>query len=192
MELNEYKGRMVVVYCSSRSDLAEDVVNGAREISSIIGQCGAMLVYGGVDAGLMHEVAEAAHQSGAPICGVIPEVFSHRADALLDIVVKTKNLNERKGRMIEQGDVFIVLPGGLGTIDEWISTLSDIIVREKVDSEANRPILVWNHNGMYEGIVSQLRQTAESVYARGKGVDRSVIFDDWDELANSLKRLLTE
>lgn len=188
----EKRRPVVAVYCSSRENLGEEVTSGARLIASAIGKCGADLVYGGVNAGLMHVVAEAAHYGGAKVIGVVPEVFRHRADELCDEIVLTRDLNERKGRMIETADVFVVLPGGLGTIDEWISTLSHIMVCEKTDPAADRPILVWNHAGMYAGMESQLQSTADSVYARGKRVDRSRIFSDASGLADAMAELLCD
>lgn len=183
--------RNVAVYCSSRGDLEREVVDGARMIASVIGECGGQLIYGGVDAGLMHEVAQAARDSGARVCGVVPEVFSHRADSLCDEVIAAADLNERKGIMIDMSDVFVVLPGGIGTIDEWISTLSHIMVREKVDPDADRPILVWNHNNMYRGMDNQLHDTDLSVYARGKRVDRSLLFDAAESLCACLRVLMS-
>lgn len=180
----------IAVYCSSREDLGPDVTGAAEMVGSAIGRCGATLVYGGVNAGLMHTVAGAASRVGARVLGVVPEVFRHRADPVCDEVVFTSDLNERKGVMIRQADIFIVLPGGLGTIDEWLSTLSDIMVRERVDRDADRPILVLNLNGMYDGMVRQLCETAGSVFARGKRVDRSLVFSTARELVAALESLV--
>lgn len=182
----------VAVYCSSREDLEKEVIQGAGIIASTIGKYGADLVYGGVRAGLMHTVADAAAESGAGITGVVPEVFRHRADPLCDRIITASDLNDRKGKMIGLADIFIVLPGGIGTIDEWISTLSHIMVAEKIDSSADRPILVWNHRHMYDGLASQLSDTAISVYARGKRVDRSQLFTSAGELSERLAELLEQ
>ena len=191
MEKKETRGRRrAAVYCSSREGLEQSVVEGSRMIAQTIGECGTDLVYGGVNAGLMHEVAAAAKESGAKVTGVVPEVFAHRADPLCDEIVKARDLNDRKGLMIGMADVFIVLPGGIGTIDEWISTLSDIMVREKVDPTADRPILVWNHDDMYSGMASQLRATADSVYARGKRVDRSLLFSSAADLVACFSQIV--
>lgn len=183
--------KKVAIYCSSRVDLPEGVNEGASLIARTIAECGGSLVYGGVNAGLMHVVAEAAAGVGAEIIGVVPEVFAHRADPLCHNVVMAADLNARKGTMIDMADIFVVLPGGLGTIDEWISTLSHIMVQEKVDPDADKPILVWNHDGMYDHQVRQLIGTDASVYARGKRVDRSRIFPTAQALAAALKTLLT-
>ncbi len=181
----------IAVYCSSQSDLPEDIYVGVREIINAASELAATLVYGGVNAGLMHEVATAAHQAGMTVIGVIPEVFRHRADPLCNNLVFVSDLNARKGKMIEMADLFIVLPGGIGTIDEWISTLSDIMVQEKANPSADRPILVWNYKNLYDGLVLQLKATAESIYARGRKVDRSHIFSTAEELAAAISSLLS-
>ena len=180
----------VAVYCSSRPGLPPEVEAGASMIAECIGECGADLVYGGVNAGLMHTVAESAARAGAEVYGIVPADFTHRADPICTHIIHTSDLSQRKSRMIEMADIFVVLPGGIGTIDEWISTLSHIMVRELTDPAADAPILVWNHQDMYAGAASQLRDTDSSVYARGKRVDRSRLFATAAELAESLRSLL--
>lgn len=180
----------VAIYCSSQSNLPAEVIEGAKDIAAAIGEAGGELVYGGVNAGLMHTVAEAAHRAGAKVTGVIPDVFRHRGDDLCDEMIYTADLNERKERMIDMADIFVVLPGGIGTLDEWISTLSHIMVKEKTDPNADRPILVWNHESMYDGMARQLTATDRSVYARGRRVDRSLLFPDASSLAAHLRTLL--
>lgn len=180
----------IVVYCSSRYDLGKEYETIASVLGEWIGKSKSTLVYGGVKAGLMHSVAQAAHNAGAKIIGVVPEIFSHRTDNLCDEVLLTVNLNERKGKMIETGDIFVVLPGGIGTIDEWISTLSDIMVREKVDPTADRPIVVVNYKGIYDDVIAQLSATNESVFARGKRVDRSISVSDAESMIVTLNSLL--
>lgn len=180
----------IVVYCSSRPDLDAEYEEIASMLGEWIGKTASTLVYGGVNAGLMHSVAQASHDAGAKIIGVVPKIFSHRADELCDEVLLTANLNERKGKMIEIGDIFVVLPGGVGTIDEWISTLSDIMVREKVDANADRPIVVVNHRGMYDGMIAQLAATNDSPFARGKRVDRSIIVDGGKSMVEKLDSLI--
>lgn len=179
----------IVVYCSSRADLGAEYEVIATSLGKWIGENGHTLVYGGVYAGLMHTVAKSSHDAGAHVVGVVPEIFSHRVDEVCDEVILTANLNERKGKMIEIGDIFVVLPGGIGTIDEWISTLSDIMVMETRDASADRPIVVVNHQGMYDAAITQLGLTNESVFARGRRVDRSIIVADIPQLLSTLTTL---
>lgn len=176
----------IVVYCSSRSELPSGCLPMAEALGKWIGENNHTLIYGGVDAGLMHSVAQAVSDAQGKIIGVVPEVFKHRADALCNSLIYTKNLSERKAKMIELGDIFVVLPGGIGTIDEWISTLSDIMVMERIDPLADRPIIVANLDGMYDATLTQLAQTNDSVFARGKRVDRSIAISDTIQLLDQL------
>lgn len=179
----------IVVYCSSRAELGSGYEELASELGRWIGESGNTLVYGGVNAGLMHSVAQAAYDSGAKMVGVVPEVFKHRADEVCSELILTSNLNERKGKMIQIGDVFVVLPGGVGTIDEWISTLSDMMVMETKNPSADRPIVVVNYCGMYDAMLRQLMQTNDSPFARGKRVDRSIAVEDVASMLAVLREL---
>lgn len=175
----------IVVYCSANADLPEDVVGIAASLGRWIGENGYTLVYGGVKAGLMHVAAQAATEAGCQsIVGIVPEFFSHRADPLCTELVLAHDLNHRKSMLIDKGDVFVVLPGGLGTIDEWVSTLSQLVVEG-----SDRPILVVNYDGMYTAQAEQLCNTAKSQFARAASIDRSVLVNDSQELINKLNEI---
>lgn len=175
----------VVVYCSACDDLAPEVTAMAQALGTWIGQKGHSLVYGGVKAGLMHVTALAAQQAGATtIVGIVPACFEHRADPLCSTLLLSANLSERKSMLIERGDVFVVLPGGLGTIDEWISTLSQQVVDGKV-----KPIVVVNHGGMYDGVLQQLNATAQSPFARSPLIKASRVVTNERELLEKLNNI---
>lgn len=175
----------VVVYCSANADLPDDIIAVATTLGRWIGENGHTLVYGGVNAGLMHVTAQAAAEEGClSIVGIVPDMFKHRADPLCTELVLARDLNHRKSMLIDKGDVFVVLPGGLGTIDEWVSTLSQLVVEG-----SDRPILVVNHAGMYTAQAEQLCNTAKSQFARAASIDRSVLVNDSQELINKLNEI---
>lgn len=174
----------IAVYCSSRDDLAEKYVKPAQVLGQWIGKNGHTLVYGGVAAGLMHTVAQATHDAGGKILGVVPNRFRHRTDSLVDKVIACQDLSDRKAIMTNSADLFVVLPGGLGTIDEWISTLSQIIVNDG----DTRDILVVNIDGMYNLQIEQLIEISKSPFARGKHIDKSIIVGNGDELVQELQK----
>ena len=178
----------IAVYCSSRNDLPQEYVNLAETLGNWIGTNHHTLVYGGVNAGLMHITAQAVHDHGGKVLGVIPEFFLHRADVLNDQLVTTRDLNDRKSRMIEMADAFVVMPGGIGTIDEWISTLSQLIV----NGDEKHGIIVVNHQGMYDGTIQQLADCTDSIFARDRNINRSVIVDDATQLIEQLTKLQNE
>jgi len=116
---------------------------------------------------------------------VIPEMFGHRIDPVCDEVVHTANLGDRKQYMIEHGDVFIVLPGGIGTLDEWMSTLAVMTI----GNDDPRPVIVANIDGMYNATIQQLADMTRSPMARGKDLSRTLVAATTAELLDTLKIL---
>ena len=172
----------IVVYCSSMEGLEEKYQQLAIALGSWIGQQGHTLLYGGSNAGLMHVTAAAVHAAGGHIVGVIPEMFRHRIDPLCDEVVYTANLGDRKQYMIEHGDVFIVLPGGIGTLDEWMSTLAVMTI----GNDDPRPIIVANLDGLYDATVRQLADMTATPFARGKNLSRTLVATSTTDLLTTL------
>jgi len=175
----------IVVYCSSQEGLEEKYRLLARDLGTWIGQQGHTLLYGGSNAGLMHITAVAVHEAGGHIVGVIPEMFRHRIDPVCDKVVYTANLGDRKQYMIEHGDVFVVMPGGIGTLDEWMSTLAVMTI----GNDDPRPIVVANIDGLYDATIQQLADMTRTPFARGKNLARTLAARTTTELLSTLASL---
>lgn len=175
----------IVVYCSANQELPEDITSISTALGQWIGKNRHSLVYGGVNAGLMHITAQAARNAGCEsVVGIVPEFFQHRTDSLCTKLVLARDLNDRKSKLIEHGDVFVVLPGGLGTIDEWVSTLSTLVVEG-----SDRPIIVVNHGGMYSSLAEQLLNTAQSQFSRSPLISSSILVNNSHELINKLNEI---
>ena len=178
----------IVVYCSANNELPREITDIAADLGRWIGEGCHSLVYGGVNAGLMHITAQAAHDAGCEnIVGIVPEFFKHRADPLCTELVLARDLNDRKSKLIASGDIFVVLPGGLGTIDEWISTLSTLVVEG-----SERPIVVVNCDGMYSAMVEQLALTAQSQFSRSPLIASSILVNNSQELITKLSTISTK
>ena len=175
----------IVVYCSSHDKLEEKYRQLARDLGTWIGQHGHTLVYGGSNAGLMHITAAAVHEAGGHVVGVIPEMFRHRIDPVCDEVVYTANLGDRKQYMIEHGDAFVIMPGGIGTLDEWMSTLAVMTI----GNDDLRPIIVANIDGMYDATIQQLADMTRTPFARGKNLSCSLVANTSDDLLRTLSNL---
>lgn len=177
----------IVVYCSSQEGLEEKYQQLAHKLGTWIGQHGHTLLYGGSNAGLMHITASAVHQAGGHVTGVIPEMFRHRLDPLCDEAVHTANLGDRKQYMIEHGDVFVVLPGGIGTLDEWMSTLAVMTI----GNDDPRPVIVANLDGMYDATIRQLADMTRTPFARGKRLSRTLVATTAHDLIGLLEGCLS-
>ncbi len=115
----------VCVYCGS-SDAADPVwLDAAASLGRALAAESLRLVYGGGGVGLMGACARAAHAAGGRVLGVIPRFLTHR-ELMLDAVetVVVESMHERKIRMFEEADAFVVLPGAIGTLEEAVELLS--------------------------------------------------------------------
>ena len=176
----------IVVYCSSQEGLEKKYQQLAHDLGTWIGQHGHTLVYGGSNAGLMHITAAAVHEAGGHIVGVIPEMFRHRIDPVCDEVVYTANLGDRKQYMIEHGDAFVIMPGGIGTLDEWMSTLAVMTI----GNDDPRPIIVANLDGLYDATIRQLADMTHTPFARGKNLARTINATTTADLLNTITSVL--
>lgn len=117
--------RSVCVYCGSAAGTNPEHTSLAHAVGGGLAARGLRLVYGGGGVGLMGVCARAAIAAGGAVKGIMPEflaVREHLLDAGEQVVVSS--MHERKLAMFHESDGFLVLPGGIGTLDEAIETLS--------------------------------------------------------------------
>jgi uncharacterized protein (TIGR00730 family) len=158
----------ICVYCSSSEAIDASFIELATEVGRRIGEGGHSLVSGGGRVSMMGAVAAAARAGGAHTVGVIPrhlipfEVADNDADEL--VVVDT--MRERKQIMDERSDVFLALPGGLGTLEELFEvwTSASLAMHDK-------PVVVLDPDGFYAPLWSYLDALAAAGFVRHAAVD---------------------
>lgn len=113
------------VFCAS-SDLGEELAGIARALGEAVARAGDELVYGGTTNGLMGEVAAGARAAGGRVVGIVPSSMAdHPAlDVEADERLVTTTLGARKLAMVDGTHRFVVLAGGLGTLDELLEVLT--------------------------------------------------------------------
>ncbi|MCK8786364.1 TIGR00730 family Rossman fold protein [Roseomonas sp. NAR14] len=118
--------RSIAVFCGARHGRDPAHTEAARALGAGLAERGLALVYGGGGVGLMGEMAGAALAAGGVVRGVIPEFLTRREQPQADLLQLevTDSMHERKARMFELADAFIVLSGGLGTLDEAVEILT--------------------------------------------------------------------
>ena len=135
--------KSICIFCGSRkgSDILYEEV--AVELGFLIAKNNLKLVYGGGNIGLMGALASSAQKSNCDILGVIPDHLLKKevGKTTLKNLVVTKNMHNRKKLMYENADAFIVLPGGVGTLDEFF----EIITWSQLDLH-DKPIILMNIN----------------------------------------------
>lgn len=152
----------ICVFCGSSTGNDPAFAEAARELGRMIGVNGHRLVFGGGFVGLMGEVARAAARAGAPIVGVLPELLRHvepPREALEELIL-TADLHERKMRMMEIADAFVILPGGLGTMDEYFEVLTTAHLGVHA-----KPIVLIDINGYFEPLDDLVRHVVSRGFA---------------------------
>lgn len=132
--------------------------DAVRELGTWIGESGNSLVYGGSKSGLMGEIAKSVLIAGGKVTGVEPEFFIEKNlqyEALTNIII-TKDIPQRKKKMIELGDAFIAFPGGTGTLEEITEVMSMVSLKR-----INAPCILYNLNGYYNGLKTLLNHMIE-------------------------------
>jgi uncharacterized protein (TIGR00730 family) len=137
----------ICVFCGSSPGHAPGYLALARRLGTAMAKRGVGLVYGGGGVGLMGETARAVLDAGGDVIGVIPEFLTRLEVALETAPVEiVDNLHERKARMAALCDGYIILPGGIGTLEEVVEVMS--WARLKLHQ---KPIIFLDEGGYYDG-----------------------------------------
>ena len=163
------------VFCSSSQRLEALWLNLAADVGTELGRRGHILVSGGGCVGMMGALADAARDAGARTIGVIPQalVDLEVADTSADELIVTSSMAERKTMIIDKSDAFIVLPGGLGTLDEFFEvwTLATLGLHDK-------PIVVLDSNGFYRSLADWLRGLVSDHFVRSEALQMLMVAPD--------------
>lgn len=177
----------VVIYCSSKENISQEYKDSATTIGQWIGSHNATLVYGGIDLGLMKIVATETRNAGGHVVGIVPIDRKAMEYPHNDESIYVADLNERKARLIELGDVFIVLPGGYGTLDEWMSTLATLAFT----NDTRKTIIVVNQNGLFDNTITQLHTMIDNNLMHPSCMQRMKIVASANECCEILQSLIS-
>ena len=158
----------ICVFCASSESVDDLFKDIALELGRELGRRGIDLVYGGASIGLMGCLARGVHEEKGQVIGVLPEFFKTKdieySDA--DELIVTKNMRERKAVMDKRSDAFIVLPGGIGTLEEAMEILSMRQLRL-----TDKPLVFINTQGFYEGLRAIFVEMVDLKFAKPKVMD---------------------
>ncbi len=173
----------VCVFCGSSYGNSLEYEACAKEIGNLIASSGHTLIYGGGKVGLMGTVADATIASKGKVIGIIPDFLHKREVAhygLTELHI-VSSMHERKMRMADLADAFIVLPGGLGTLDEVVE-----IMTWKQLALINKPVAVLNLNHYFDSFFVLLKKMIEEGFLSKKSLDELLISDNSAQLFASL------
>lgn len=175
----------ICVYCGSGSGRNPAYAEAARELGQRLAAARIGLVYGGGSLGLMGEVARSVLDHGGHVIGIIPGFLSEREQMLVEAqeLIVVDDMHQRKQLMFVKSDAFVALPGGLGTLEEFVEQLTwSQLGRHR------RPIVLANIEGFWNPLLAQF----ESMMAEGfirPGLDLNLlVVDRVEEIIPAIER----
>jgi len=159
--INEMKS--VCVFCGAQNAVPQNYLDMAHTLGGDMALAGKQLVYGGGDCGLMGAVANGVLKENGKAIGVFPRSLGrieveHRGLTKMHMV---DSMHERKQIMYDNADVFVILPGGCGTLDEMFEVITwhQIKIHEK-------PVIIYNYNGYWDHLIALLEHMVNVGFAK--------------------------
>ena len=173
--------RAICVFCASSESVADVYRDAATDLGRRIGRLGADLVYGGASIGLMGCLARGVHEFGGKVVGVLPEFFMDKNIDYkeVDELIVTRDMRERKAVMDQRADAFIVLPGGIGTLEEAMEILT-----MKQLKLTQKPLVFINTKNFYGGLLSHMKEIVDLKFAKQETLDLFVSEPDAESALN--------
>lgn len=169
MSASGFPKKWVCVFCASAAGASPQYLEAAAELGRRIAERGYGLAYGGATVGAMGAVADAALAATGQVIGVIPDVIREREidhKGLTELHV-VRTMHERKAMLAERADAFVALPGGYGTMDEFI----EIVTWAQLRIHA-KPCVLVNVNGFWNGLLAFLDHCVEQgmIFPENRGL----------------------
>ena len=160
------KIQSVTVFCGSKSGNQYGFTNQAIELGNALAENGIQLVYGGGGKGIMGSIADAVLAKNGKVVGIMPQLlldWEAQHQGLTELIV-TETMHDRKKILFEKADVAIILPGGMGTMDELFEMLTwnNLNIHQK-------KVIVLNWEGYYSPLIAMM----EHMHNEG------FMYDDW-------------
>ena len=153
----------VCVFCASSANIDARYLEAARELGALLARGSWRCVNGGGAVGLMGAVTDGALDAGGEVTGVIPKFMVDNGwcyDRLEDVII-TADMHQRKQMMSEMADAVIALPGGVGTLEELLETLT-----WRQLGLVKVPVIILNTLGYYDSLLAMLRHAIDEGFMK--------------------------
>ncbi len=173
----------ICVFCSANEQIAPDFFRAAEELGRWAATNGHVIVYGGVNQGLMECLGRAAHEAGGRTIGVVPAIVAKtgRTSQYVEIEIPCDNLTDRKQLMMDQADLFVALPGGIGTLDEVFTVAASATI-----GYHQKPVILYNLKGFWNPLIALLDDLGQRGMVRGEWQQYIRVATSIDELQHWL------
>jgi uncharacterized protein (TIGR00730 family) len=178
--------KSVCVFCGAGKARNPVYNDRAKELGNLIAERNLRLVYGGASVGLMGTVADGVLEKGGDVYGILPDFLfkkevGHTGIQKLEIV---DSMHIRKQKMYESSDAFIILPGGIGTLDEFF----EVFTWSQLELH-NKPIGLYNINNYFNKLLNFISETIAEGFFSEDILKKLNISTHGEELLDTLTEL---
>lgn len=158
----------ICIFCSANNDIAPVYFSATEELGRWAAEKGHTVVFGGCDLGLMECIGRTAREHGARTIGVVPTKVEERGRTSrhIDVHIPCDNLNDRKELMTAHSDIFIALPGGIGTLDEIFTVAASATI-----GYHSKRVILYNIAGFWDSLIATLDDLQQRGFVRGSWRD---------------------
>lgn len=177
------KPSSVTIFCGSKSGTNESYTLQAIELGEGLAKNGIQLVYGGGGKGIMGAVADACLNKGGRVIGIIPKLlleWEAQHEGLTELIV-TEDMHSRKLLLYDKCDAAIILPGGMGTLDELFEMLTWNNLKIH-----NKKVYVLNVQGYYNHLIGLLDHMEQEGFLYDLWRERFIVCEDAKAILNAL------
>lgn len=179
------KLKHICVFCGSSTGTDPKIIETAIELGNAMVAKNMDLVYGGAKIGVMGEIAQTVLDGGQKVIGIIPSFLKSREVLHPDLteIHTTKNMNDRKLKMLQMSDGFITLPGGFGTLEELFEIATGLQL-----GQHTKPIGLLNVNGFYDELLASLNKMVKLGFVKQQNLDLLLVDTTVDGLLLQMKK----
>ena len=172
------------VFGASSDNIPQDYVRAVERLGQRMAQRGHGMVFGGGSHGLMGAAARGVHACGGEITGVAPEFFDKPGVLWKEsgTLIITADMSQRKDRMEELSDGYIVVPGGLGTFDELFQEYTLCALGQQT-----KPLAVFDPGGFFDELYDFLRKACRMGFMTQRALECAPVFRDPDALLDYME-----
>ncbi len=169
------KLKAVCVYCGSNFNGDLQLRTAIKQLAETLVKQEIKLIYGGGSVGVMGLLANDVLESGGQVIGVIPQFLMDKEVGHTGVteMIVTENMHQRKQKMADLSDGFVILPGGFGTLEEFFEVLTWLQL-----GLHNKPIGVLNVDGFYDPLFAQMEIMVQRKFL--KLANRDLVFNEAD------------
>jgi hypothetical protein len=184
--MSNQKLKNISIFCGAHEGNNPAFAEEAKNIAAIIANKGINVVFGGGNVGLMKIVSDVALDNGVNAIGVsLRSLYElEMVNPRLDEIVVAESLLDRKDVFMNRSDAFIVLPGGVGSLDE----LAEVMASNQLGI-INKPVGILNTDGYYDHLIAWMKQAVDEGFISKANFDELIITDSCEEL---VEKIITE